>query len=55
MQGLTFSLNKNWKKNPKVLSDQVVFLFEEVFMSVRVWGALLQLHSAGRWREGNSL
>lgn len=30
MQGLTFSLNKNWKKNPKVLSDQVVFLLEEV-------------------------
>jgi len=31
MQGLTFSLNKNWKKNPKVLSDDVVFLIEEVF------------------------
>lgn len=30
MQGLTFSLNKNWKKNPKVLSDQVVFLPEKV-------------------------
>lgn len=31
MQGLTFSLNKNWKKkNPKVVSDQVVFLLEEV-------------------------
>lgn len=30
MQGLTFSLNKNWKKNPKVLSGQLVFLLEEV-------------------------
>lgn len=30
MQGLTFSLNKNWKKNPNVLSDQVVFFIEEV-------------------------
>lgn len=32
MQGLTFSLNKNWKKKiPKVFSDQTVFLTEEVF------------------------
>lgn len=32
MQGLTFSLNKNWKKkNNKVSSDRVVFLIEEVF------------------------
>lgn len=64
MQGLTFSLNKNWKKNPKVLSDRVVFLLEEmVYVCLGCLESpeapeqsLLQLQfSGGRWRRNGIL